>query len=82
MTTAQPLSEAEARTILENVRSQAADPALFTARREVGGWVFSWADRSKPAPIGVRSEVVTDSGKRGRLQIGETGSEAIRRLSR
>lgn len=46
MTEKRALTEQEARQILANKRNQAANPDLFTARREEGGWVFAWSDRS------------------------------------
>lgn len=81
MTEKRALTEQEARQILANKRNQAANPDLFTARREEGGWVFAWSDRTKSAPMGVRSSVVTDSGQTGKLKIGETAEEALQRLS-
>lgn len=75
------LTEGEARKILADQHSQAANPELFSARREEGGWVFSWSDKTRPIPMGVRSEVVTDSGRSDRLKIGETVEQAIERLS-
>lgn len=75
------LTEEEARGILADKHSQAASAELFSARREEGGWVFSWADKAGPIPIGVGSVVVTDSGRSGRLKIGETATQALERLS-
>jgi hypothetical protein len=75
------LTEAEARQILANTASHAANPDLFSARRGDGGWVFAWADSTRPIPMGVRSEVVTDSGQVGRVKIGETGEQALQRLA-
>lgn len=75
------ITEEKARQILAEMHSQAADPDVFSARRAEEGWVFAWSDRSKAAPIGVRSTVVTDTGNVGKLKIGETAEQALRRLS-
>ncbi|MGC4104889.1 MAG: hypothetical protein QM753_00860 [Thermomicrobiales bacterium] len=75
------LTEEQARKVLADEHRQAANPNVFSARREEGGWVFAWSDRTTPVPMGVGSVVVTDSGQTGRLKIGETAEEALKRLS-
>ncbi|WP_028708767.1 hypothetical protein [Propionicicella superfundia] len=81
MTEGRALIEHEARQVLADKHSQAASRDLFSARREESGWVFAWSDRTTPAPMGVGSVVVTDSGQVGRLKIGETAEQAFQRLS-
>jgi hypothetical protein len=76
-----PISEHDARELLAAAGSQAASAALFDARREDGGWAFSWADKSKPAPTGIRTIVVTDAGRLGRVKLGESAGSALERLA-
>jgi len=75
------LSEYEARQVLIAKNSVAADPERFGPRRAVGGWVFAWVDRSARPPMGVRTVVVADSGEVGRAAVGESGEQALQRLT-
>ena len=75
-----PITENEARGLLACAGSQAASPELYSALRAGGGWAFSWADRSRPIPMGVRGVVVTDDGRIGRARIGESPEQALERL--
>lgn len=74
------LSEAEARRILSWAHSQCAGPA-FAARRVRGGWAFAWASKDSPPPMGVRTVIVTDTGRAGTLKIGETADQGLAQLS-
>ncbi len=75
------MTEEGARRILASKGSEASNPNYYSTQRVEGGWVFNWIDKGEPIPMGTRSEVVTDSGKDGRLKIGETAEQAIERLS-
>ena len=76
-----PVTEFEARRILAEAKSQAASSDLFRAQRLESGWAFTWADRSKRIPFGVRTWVVTDTGKADMVDLGETAAKALQRLS-
>jgi len=76
-----PVTEFQARRILAEAKSQAASSELFQAQRLESGWAFRWADRSERIPFGVRTWVVSDTGKADMVDLGETADKAIQRLS-
>ena len=57
------LSEEDARSVLSEAGSDAADPALYRARRISGGWSFGWREDAGPPLIGTVGWVVADNGK-------------------
>lgn len=75
------MTEEEARSILADRNSPAAEPDRFRAERVNGGWAFRWADPDGPTPFGVRTWVVTDSGTADRVKLGENAQRAVDRLA-
>lgn len=73
------LTEQQAWDILKQHRPGGVDG--LWARREELGWRFGWAGDYRNAPMGFRSWVVADNGAAGRLQLGETTTMGLRRLS-
>ncbi|OYN93386.1 hypothetical protein CGZ95_18660 [Enemella evansiae] len=74
------LTEQQARDLLTRAGNQAASEELYAAHRSDGGWAFAWAKGDR-TPFGIRTVVVTDGGRIGRIELGETVTGAIIRLS-
>ena len=75
------ISLSEATEILRKAGSPAANTSHYEGKDMSGGWAFMWSRSAGPVPLGARAWVVTDSGRMDITQVGETGAEAIQRLT-
>jgi hypothetical protein len=71
------ISEADARTVLRSVRSEASNPGTFEARRRDHGWMFVWRREGGRPPVGTRSWVVADNGRARAVDLGSRADETI-----
>ena len=76
-----PMSEEGARAALSAVRSPAADPSKYDARRLEGGWLFGWSASAGRPPMDTRSWVVADTGEARRLTLKALAEDVLRGLN-
>jgi hypothetical protein len=74
------LSEAQARSLLAELKSPAADQERYAATRLEGGWLFSWG-ATTPVPIGSGPWVVSDAAQVRRVPIGKRAAEVLTELA-
>ena len=74
------LSEMQARTVLSQAGSPAADPAKYHARRISGGWSFGWREDAGPPLLGTIGWVVADNGRCRGQRLGMRANEVVQAL--
>ena len=75
----QEISERDARQLLADARSPAADPELYVPVRHQRGWIFYFRRDTGPAPAGhgTSAWIVDDRGHAHMRMFGERADSAI-----
>lgn len=74
--------EYRARQILSDHGSRDSFPVSFDATKLDGGWLFTWADSVRPAPVDLRGIVVSDDGQVARVEDGTSSQDTLDRLAK
>lgn len=78
--TVAPLLETQARQVLTDRGSSAANAIYFQAKRRVHWWAFGWRPEAGEVFVGTLRWVATDDDQAGWCRLSEAADDTINRL--